>query len=93
MNAVCIVQFYINASSTCYTLQEKTKVQDEKSENYGKEIFKDLGYYVSIESCLKGILKVTTREFIGKEEENTIKDLLEYIKSQDELIKSFKLEV
>ena len=86
-------RFYINASKTCYTLQEKTTIQDEKSENYGKEVFKDLGYYVSIESCLKGILKVTTREFIGKEEEKTIKDLLIYIKSQDELIKSFKLDV
>ena len=86
-------RFYINASTTCYTLQEKTIVQDIKSEKYGKEIFKDLGYYVSIESCLKGILKVTTREFIGKEEENTIKDLLLHIKLQDELIKNFKLDV
>lgn len=86
-------RFYINASSTCYTLQERTTIQDEKSKNYGNEVYKDLGYYVSIESCLKGILKVTTREFIGKEEENTVKELLEYIKSQDELIKSFKLDV
>lgn len=86
-------RFYINASSTCYTLQEKTTIQDKKSENYGKEIFKELGHYISIECCLKGILKVTTREFIGKEEENTIKDLLLHIKSQDELIKSFKLDV
>lgn len=86
-------RFYINASNTCYTLQEKTTVQDVKSENYGKEVFKDLGYYVSIEDCLKGILKATTREFIGKEEENSIKDLLIYIKSQDELIKSFKLDI
>lgn len=48
---------------------------------------------MSIGSCLKVILKATTREFIGKEEEKTIKDLLIYIKSQDELIKSFKLDV
>ena len=86
-------KFYINASNTCYTLQEKTTIQDENSKNYGKEVFKDLGYYVSIESCLKGILKVSTREFIGKEEENTVKELLEYVKSQEELINSFKLDV
>ncbi len=34
-------RFYIIANSNCYTLQEKTKVQDVKSKNYGKEIFKD----------------------------------------------------
>ena len=50
-------RFYIIANSNCYTLQEKTKVQDVKSKNYGKEIFKDSGYYTTIESCLKGILK------------------------------------
>lgn len=86
-------RFYINASSTCYTLQEKTIIQDEKSENYGKETFRDIGHYVTIESCLKGILKTTTREFIGNQEVNSIKELLTYIKSQDELIKSFKLDV
>ena len=31
-------RFYINANSNCYTLQEKTKVQDENSKNWGKKI-------------------------------------------------------
>lgn len=86
-------RFYINANSNCYSLQEKTTVQDTKSENYGKEVFKDLGYYTTLESCLKGILKTTTREYVSREEENSIKDLLIHIKSQDELIKSFKLDI
>lgn len=34
-------RFYINATTNCYTLQEKTTVQDENSENYGKGIYKD----------------------------------------------------
>ena len=45
-------RFYINANCNCYTLQEKTTVKDENSENYGKEIFKDLGYYTTLENCL-----------------------------------------
>lgn len=86
-------RFYINASTNCYSLQEKTIVQDTKSENYGKEIFKDLGYYTTLESCLKGILKTTTREFIGQEQENTLKELMTQIKLQDEFLKKLKLDI
>jgi hypothetical protein len=86
-------RFYINASNTCYTLTEKTTVKDETSKNYGNEIFKDLGYYTTLESCLKGILKVVTREFISKDEMNTIQDLLGEIKKQDEFLHSLKLNV
>ena len=86
-------RFYINASGNCYTLQEKTTVQDEKSQNYGKEIFKDLGYYTTLENCLQGILKTTTREFIAQEQENSIKELLIQIKMQTEFLKNLKLDI
>ena len=86
-------RFYINASNNCYTLQEKTTVQDVKSQNYGQEIFKDLGYYTTIETCLKGILKTITREFIGQDKENTIKDLLKEIKLQNKFLEDLKIEV
>lgn len=86
-------RFYINANSNCYSLQEKTTVQDVKSENYGKEIFKDLGYYTTLEGCLKGILKTTTRGFIGQEGENSIKELLREIKLQNEFIQSLKIDI
>jgi hypothetical protein len=84
-------RFYINATTNCYTLQEKTTVQDENSENYGKEIYKDLGYYTSIENCLQGILKTTTREFISQEQENSVKELIEQVKLQNDFLKSLKL--
>lgn len=86
-------RFYINASSNCYVLQEKTTVQDTKSENFGKEIFKDLGYYITIENCLQGILKVITKEFIAQEQENSIKELLMQVKMQSEFLKSLKLDI
>ena len=86
-------RFYINANSNCYVLQEKTTVQDVKSENYGKEIFKDLGYYTTLESCLQGILKITTREFISKAEEKGITELLKEINKQNEFIKSLNINV
>ena len=86
-------RFYINASSNCYTLQEKTKLQDEKSQNFGKEIFKDLGYYTTLESCLQGILKTITREFIAQEQENSIKELLTQVKMQTEFLKNLKLDI
>ena len=86
-------RFYITASSNCYTLQEKTTVQDTKSENYGKEVFKDLGYYTTIESCLKGILKTTTREYVSREEENSIYELQKEIKRVNEFLQSLKLDI
>lgn len=84
-------RFYINATSNCYTLQEKTTVQDENSENYGKEIYKDLGYYTSLKNCLQGILKTTTREFLAQEQENSVKELTEQVKLQNDFLKSLKL--
>lgn len=86
-------RFYINANSNNYILQEKTKVQDENSENYGKEVFKDLGYYTTLESCLKGIIKTTTREFISSDEENSVKELITQVQLQNEFIKSLNLNV
>ena len=86
-------RFYINADTKCYSLQEKTTIQDENSKNYGQVIFKDLGYYTTIESCLNGILKVTTREFISKETENTLKDLMEFIKKENQYLKDLKLDI
>ncbi|MGN1271448.1 MAG: hypothetical protein ACI4UX_05770 [Clostridia bacterium] len=86
-------RFYINANTNNYVLQEKTTVQDEKSEKYGQEIFKDLGYYSSLNDCLKGMLKTVTREFINQEEENTVKDLLIQIKLQNEFIKKLNLNI
>lgn len=86
-------RFYINASSTCYTLQEKTTIKDENSKNFGQEIFREVGYYSTIDACIRGILKTTTREYVGKEEVNTLKELLTEIKAQEELIQKFNLEV
>ena len=86
-------RFYIDADSNCYSLKEKTTIQDETSKNHGKEVFKDRGYYVSLESCLDGMMKLVTREFVGKEDINSIKELKEEIKKQTDFIKSLNLNI
>lgn len=85
-------RFYINANTNCYTLQEKTTVRDKNSKNYGKEVFKDLGYYTTIGSCLNGILKTTLREYISRNDVNTLKDLENKIKEANEYIQSLNLD-
>lgn len=85
-------RYYINANSNCYTLQEKTKIQDKESQNYGKEIYKDLGYYATIENLLNGVLKKETREYISKEEENSLKDLKKFIDEKYKYLKSLNLD-
>ena len=86
-------KYYITANTNCYTLQEKTTIQDEQSKNYGQEVFKDLGYYTSLESCLNGILKANTREYISKSETNTLQELIQEIRNIDNYIKSLDLKV
>ena len=86
-------KYYINASSNCYILQEKAVIQDTKSKNYGKETFKDLKYYTTIEDCIRGILKLETRKFINKHEENTLRELMQYVKGQDDFLKSLKINI
>lgn len=85
-------RFYLDANTNCYVLKEKTIVQDTNSKNYGQEVLKDLGYYTNLESLLNGILKITTREFIAREDENSIKDLIKEIKRAEEYLKGLKLE-
>ena len=86
-------RFYIDADSKNYVLKEKTMVQDTESQNYGKETFKDLGYYTTIETCLNGILKIATREFVSKNDVYTIQELKSYIKSFREYLESLNLNV
>lgn len=85
--------YYIDADTSNYTLKEKSTIQDEKSPNFGKETFKDVGYFSSLEHLLNCLLKKELRQFIGKEEEKTIKDMLEEIKRLREYIKSLKLDI
>lgn len=85
-------RFYIDANTNCYVLKEKTIVSDKDSKNYKQEIFKDVGYYTNLESCLKGILKTNTREFIAREE-NSIQDLIEELKKAEKYLKSLNLKV
>lgn len=64
-----------------------------KAKIIGKEIYKDLGYYSTIEGCLKGVLKANIREFINKEDIKTLTDLQKEIKKQNEFLKSLNLDI
>ena len=84
--------FYIDADNNSYTLKEKDKVQDKKSKNYGEEVFRDRGYYVTLEGVLNGYLKAQTREFV-QNNETDIKELIKEIKRQTEFVKKLNLKV
>lgn len=85
-------KFFIDADSNSYTLKEKDKVQDKNSKNYGKEVFRDRGYYVTLEGVLNGYLKAQTREFVQNNEAD-IKELIKEIKKQTEFVKKLNLKV
>ena len=86
-------RFYINATANCYSLQEKTKIKDKNSKNFGQDIYKDLGYYTTLEGCLKGVLKITTREFVSLEKEKDIKELIKQIKTMKNYLEELNLKI
>lgn len=81
-------KYYINANSHCFTLQERVVVKNTESANYGKEVYNDLGYYTTIDSCLKAVLKYETRSYVSQKTINSIQELLDKL---DEL--NMKLEL
>ena len=85
-------KFFIDADSNSYTLKEKDKIQDKKSKNYGEEVFRDRGYYVTLEGVLNGYLKAQTREFVQNNEAD-IKELIKEIKKQTGFVKKLNLKV
>ena len=85
-------KFFIDADSNSYTLKEKDKIQDKKSKNYGEEVFRDRGYYVTLEGVLNGYLKAQTREFV-QNNETDVKELIKEIKKQTEFVKKLNLKV
>lgn len=80
-------EYLINANESCYTLETINTVQDVESKNYGKETRSIQGYYTSIEEALKGYIKCKTRKYIAQVNNNTIYDLISYIKDLEKVLK------
>lgn len=67
-------KYYLDSDSLQYILIEKSIVQKEDSKNYGKETFKNVGYY--------GTLEVLKQALLEKE----IKDNIELLNNIDKVI-------
>lgn len=67
-------KYYIDSDSLQYILMEKTIVQKADSKNYGKEMFKNIGYYGTLESLKKSLL------------EKEIKDNIKLLNNIDKII-------
>lgn len=86
-------RYYIDADTHCYVLREKKQIQDENSKNYGNYIYKDLGYYVTIEQAINGFIKKALREYISTEDEKSIADLKKEFKKLQDFIKKLDLDI
>lgn len=67
-------KYYLDSDSVQYILMEKSTVKKEDSKNYGKEAFKTVGYYGTLESLKVALL------------EKEIKDNLELLNNIDRVI-------
>ena len=72
-------KYFLDADSNNFMLKEKTINKDKKSKNFGKEDYNTLGYYSTIESALKGLVKSELRKFIGKSKIQEVEDLTKKI--------------
>lgn len=57
-------KYYIDSDSCNYILLEKSIVKDEKSKNYGKEIYKNIAYYGNLNSLYNGLIEKEIKENI-----------------------------
>ena len=55
-------KYYIDSDSCNYILLEKSIVQDEKSKNYGKEVYKNVAYYGNVKSLYNGLIEKEIKE-------------------------------
>ena len=81
-----LYSIYLSMKYRCYS------INCHAYKNYGEEVFRDRGYYVTLEGVLNGYLKAQTREFVQNNEAN-IKELIKEIKKQTEFVKKLNLKV
>lgn len=87
-------KYFIDADSKNYILKEKSIIKDEKSENCGKEFFKDLGYFRKLENVFDYIFELNIKEYIGKSNNKTVEQLLNKIKRvEKEINKQFNMYI
>jgi hypothetical protein len=55
-------KYYIDSDSCNYILLEKSIVKDEKSKNYGKEVYKNVAYYGNVNSLYNGLIEKEIKE-------------------------------
>ena len=67
-------KYYLDSDSVQYILMEKSIVTKEDSKNCGKEVFKNIGYYGTLEHLKVALL------------EKEIKDNLELLNNIDRVI-------
>lgn len=58
-------KYYLDSDKLQYILLEKSIVVKKESENCGKEIFKNIGYYGTLESLKKSLLEKEIKENLG----------------------------
>lgn len=84
--------YYADTDKYNWILLERRTIDDEKSENYGKENDYPIGYFSSIEQLIRYIIRKKKRE-LGKKK---VKELSEYAdkieQANDKLFKQIKKE-
>ena len=85
-------KYYLDADSKNYILKERGVIASEDSKNFGEEKYTDLGFYASLESAVKGLVTISTREYISKKSMNSVEELIKEIRDLKTFIESLDLK-
>lgn len=86
-------KYFIDADRHCYMLKALKEVRDNESKGCDEDHYEILGFYVSLESLLKGLLKKELRQYISKSNQDSIKDLKEKIIDLEKNIESLNINI
>lgn len=81
MNIQLTDDYRLKADTYNYILQKKNIVQDEESENYGKEVWHTIGYYSSLDRVVDKLVDLKVRQS-KLTELSTVVKLVEGIKAE-----------
>jgi hypothetical protein len=72
-------KYFIDADNNNFVLKEYLGKRLNKKTNEKEDAYEIWGYYNTIESALKGLVKRELRKFISKQEINSLNDLQQKI--------------
>ena len=86
-------KFCVDSDENQFVLKEISKVQDEKSKNFGQDTYIVLGYFATLAQALSGLEKILSRRAIRIKDCNLKEAIKEIQAIHEDIFKCVKGEL